>query len=144
MKAKATYLTLMLLGLLMTACESNPANQSTDNEAAQAELTSEVVSPEAFEGLMETHPNAQLVDVRTPEEVAQGRIAGAVNYNIMGEGFTEQVKQLDPTQPVLLYCRSGRRSANAARQLAAMGFKQVYDLEGGIIAWQGASMPMEK
>lgn len=77
----------------------------------------------------------QLLDVRTPEEYAQGHIAGAANIDVFNRDFIRLAeKDLDKSKPVAVYCRSGKRSADAARQLAAKGFK-VVNLEGGIMAW---------
>ena len=58
--------------------------------------------------------------------------------------FQNQLKTLDPEKPVLVYCRSGGRSGNAATMLGEMGFKKVVDLQGGITAWQAAGEPVQK
>ena len=81
-------------------------------------------------------PNLQLIDVRTPEEFAQGHIDGALNLNFYDDDFTQQLEQkLDKNRPVMLYCRSGNRSGQAASQMVTMGFKELYDLKGGFMAW---------
>lgn len=86
----------------------------------------------------------QLVDVRTPEEYSQGHIAGARNIDFYDKSFvTEAVKALDKSRPVAVYCRSGKRSAAAAGQLVAKGYK-VVNLKGGVIAWTKDKMPLEK
>lgn len=78
----------------------------------------------------------QLVDVRTAREFASGHISGAKNIDAMAPGFENQAgSQLDKNQPVAVYCRSGVRSARAAGTLRRMGFKTVYDLKGGYLAW---------
>lgn len=82
------------------------------------------------------NPATQLVDVRTPEEFAQGHIPGAVNIDIQSPEFDKQVAQLDKTRPVAVYCRSGARSGKAAARLAAEGF-ELYNLNGGILGWNG-------
>ena len=81
----------------------------------------------------------QLVDVRTPSEYAEGHISGAVNMDVQGESFAEQVKTLDKERPVALYCRSGRRSKLAAEQVVQAGF-EVDELKGGILSWQGETV----
>ncbi len=79
----------------------------------------------------------QLLDVRTEEEWNEGRLDGAVRIQIGSDDFAEQVKaRFDESKPLLVYCRSGARSARAAKQLEALGFKTVYDLKGGILAWE--------
>ncbi len=84
----------------------------------------------------------QLVDVRTASEYAENHLEGALNIDAQQSTFLEQAKgQLDAARPVAVYCRSGRRSAAAAKQLAAEGF-QVTNLKGGILAWQEAKQPV--
>ena len=83
----------------------------------------------------------QLLDVRTAQEYADGHIDGAANIDVKsGDFLTVAIAQLSPKRPVAVYCRSGRRSANAAALLADKGFK-VTNLSGGIVAWQSKSMP---
>lgn len=77
-----------------------------------------------------------LIDVRTPQEYAEGAIDGAVNIDYFDqELFLKKISALDKTKPVYLYCRSGNRSMKSARQLVSLGFEKVYDLAGGYLAW---------
>ena len=86
----------------------------------------------------------QLLDVRTPEEWNEGHLEKAKRVTLSKEGFVEKAKaELDPKKPVLIYCKSGGRSARAAKQLREAGFT-VYDLDGGITAWQKAGKPVVK
>lgn len=86
--------------------------------------------------------NVQLVDVRTPEEFAEGHIAGSRNINVFDKDFIDEAeKTLDKSKPVAVYCRSGKRSADAAQKLAENGFT-VTNLEGGILAWKEKSQPV--
>lgn len=75
----------------------------------------------------------QLVDVRTPEEFEGGHITNAKNINWNGDDFTTQIEKLDKSQPILVYCLSGGRSAAAAKAMKEKGF-QVYEMTGGMIA----------
>ena len=79
----------------------------------------------------------QLVDVRTPEEYAEGHIPGSINIDVKAEErFPILVDSLlNPNQKVAVYCRSGRRSRNAAKILTDKGFK-VYNLDKGILNWK--------
>jgi rhodanese-related sulfurtransferase len=87
---------------------------------------------------------AQLLDVRTKEEWNEGHIKGATLVTVTEEGFLDKAKAaLDSKKPVVVYCRSGKRSAMAAEQLRTAGFT-VYDLDGGITAWTAAGKPVEK
>ncbi len=78
-----------------------------------------------------------LIDVRTPEEYQSGHIKSAQNVNIQSSDFKAQMKRFDREKPVYIYCRSGARSAKAGKILEEMGFKEVYDLKGGVLAWRG-------
>jgi rhodanese-related sulfurtransferase len=85
-----------------------------------------------------------ILDVRTLEEWNAGHLKGAKRVTLADQGFVEQVKKdFDPKQPVLVYCRSGGRSARAAKQLRAAGYT-VHDLDGGVIAWEKAGKPLVK
>ena len=80
--------------------------------------------------------DVQLVDVRTDEEYAAGKIQNALNIDYyQKDNFTNTISKLNKKEPVYLYCRSGKRSHNASLILAEMGFEEVYDLQGGYIAW---------
>lgn len=87
----------------------------------------------------------QLVDVRTPEEYAEQHLPGAINIDVYEEDFIGQCKAcLDKDRPVAVYCRSGKRSANAAGLLREAGFKRVLNLDGGITAWLDAAKPVTR
>ena len=86
-----------------------------------------------------------LLDVRTPGEVKQGQIAGARNIDIMSwDEFKAGVDQLDKSEPVMVYCKVGGRSHKAAVYLVDNGFTKVYDIKGGILAWEKAGEPLKK
>ena len=76
-----------------------------------------------------------IIDVRTPQEIAQGIIDGAVSINIHGDNFTQKIGELDTAGTYLIYCKKGSRSARALNMMNKMGFKKVYDLEGGYDNW---------
>lgn len=81
-------------------------------------------------------PKALVLDVRTEEEFAQGHLAHAVRIAVSDVDFIERVKKVaTPDQPILVYCRSGGRSAKAVATLKAAGFTQLHELDGGITAW---------
>jgi rhodanese-related sulfurtransferase len=90
-----------------------------------------------FESKYEASDGAVLVDVRTPPEFSEGHLPGAVNIDIYGPGFMDEVGKLDKSAPTFLYCRSGNRSGTALRAMQQMGFAEVYHLERGIIDWHG-------
>lgn len=81
-----------------------------------------------------------LIDVRTPAEFASGHIAGAVNIPV--ESLQSRLSEVPNGQPIVVYCRSGNRSAQAASILASAGYENLYDL-GGITAWTAQGFPVE-
>jgi rhodanese-related sulfurtransferase len=94
---------------------------------------------------MSNHEDALFVDVREPKEVGDGGlIQGAVHIPL--SSFKKNIGQLDKhkNKPVVVYCRSGQRSIGAAGTLKKAGFEKVYNLTGGIIAWQKDSLPIQK
>ena len=89
-------------------------------------------------------PAVFLVDVRTPDEYAEGHLRGAANIDAEAADFLDKMEAACPKEtPVAIYCRSGRRSAEAAKKLSKAGYT-VCDLQGGILAWQEAGKPVTK
>jgi len=88
--------------------------------------------------------NVQILDVRTSEEFDQGHIKGAINVDVNSDNFDAEVLKLDNTKPVYIYCLAGVRSNEAAEKMKALGFDQVYELEGGIKSWSSSNLPLEK
>jgi rhodanese-related sulfurtransferase len=80
---------------------------------------------------------AVVLDVRTNGEFKSGHIEKAVQIDISSNGFTDKIGQLDKNKTYLVYCRSGNRSATACRVMAANGFTNLFNLSGGIGAWNG-------
>jgi rhodanese-related sulfurtransferase len=103
----------------------------------------QVLSIPQFEK-MATKKKSKIIDVRTPEEVAEGHLADATTINFLSPDFASQVASLNKKRTYLLYCRSGSRTRKAADAMQKMGFKHVYMLEGGINAWKEAGKAVEK
>jgi rhodanese-related sulfurtransferase len=93
----------------------------------------------ALKNLLETTPETRLVDVRTPAEVARGRIPGAEHIELAT--LAARIGELDPHATWVFYCGSGGRSAQACTFAAQKGFTNVYNLEGGIVGWAKAGLP---
>lgn len=101
------------------------------------------LAPKVFEKTLDSFANKQVIDVRTPQEFGTGYIAGAKNINYYDKDFKEQLEKLDKNEPVFVYCKVGGRSAEAAKQLDALGFTKVYELEGGMLSWARNGLPIE-
>ena len=96
--------------------------------------TYEQITPAEAKEIMDTEQNYIILDVRTEEEFAEGHIAGAIlipDYEITEKA---EVILMDKEQQILVYCRSGRRSKNAASKLVELGYSNVKEF-GGIIDW---------
>lgn len=79
----------------------------------------------------------QLIDVRTPSEFKSGHIKGSINIDFFNTSkFMDALQKYDREKAIYLYCRSGNRSGNAARKLESLGFKEIYDLQGGYMNWR--------
>jgi rhodanese-related sulfurtransferase len=85
-----------------------------------------------------------ILDVRTPDEVAQGHIAGASVLDIYDKDFERKLNLMQKDKPIYVYCRSGGRSSKAAQTMDANGFRSIFNLTGGIGAWNDAKLPLEK
>lgn len=84
----------------------------------------------------------RLIDLRTPEEYGGGHLANAELIDFYAAGFADRIAALDRSLPLAIYCRSGNRSGQTARQMRALGFSDVLELGGGIVAWTASGRPV--
>ena len=117
---------ITLFAALFCGCGNTKNNESV-----------KTVNVEEFAKIMAQN-DVRLIDVRTPKEYAEGHLAGAENIDVKADDFAERIKDIKGT--VAVYCRSGKRSLTAAEQLVNQGCT-VYNLDGGILAWQKAGKP---
>lgn len=116
------------IGVLIVSCVFSPKKQTTMNE----------LLPNDWVELQTQTSGSIILDVRTEEEFESGYIAGAKNLDIRGGAdFISSIEELDKTKAYFVYCRSGTRSGQACQLMEKMGFEQVYNLEGGVLAWEG-------
>jgi thioredoxin 1 len=104
------------------------------------QVKTNLTAPEFQEKISKTE-NAVLLDVRTPGEFTEGHLENAKNINWNDAAFEANISTLDKDAPVFVYCLSGARSASAAAKMRSIGFKEVYELSGGIMAWRANSLP---
>jgi rhodanese-related sulfurtransferase len=94
--------------------------------------------------LVRSNPETLIIDVRTPQEYMLRHVVGAQNIDVGNEGlWSRRVAPLDRDRPTVVYCRTGRRSAEAAAQLVALGFTEVYDL-GGVTDFREGDLPFDR
>ena len=111
---------------------------------AQAQSEVEVLEPQAFIERVKADTSAIILDVRQPEEFAEGHLAQAINLDWLNQTvFINGLAKLNKQKAYYVYCRSGRRSQAAACNLKAEGF-QVIDLKGGYLHWVEVGMPVVK
>lgn len=121
----------LIATLFMTACSTKATNPNVD-----------VVSPQVFNSKLIEDSTAYLLDVRKPDEFAAGHIAGAHLLNWLDFAtFKNDAKNLNKANTIYVYCRSGRRSNEAANYLAEQGYKMI-DMAGGILAWEKDGLPV--
>ncbi len=102
------------------------------------------VDPEAFDKLRRQETNTVVLDVRTPDEYKQGHIPGSVLLDFNSPDFDKQVAKLDRNKTYLVHCAVGGRSARACKKMDGLDFSRVYNLQGGMGAWEKAGKPVEK
>lgn len=106
---------------------------------AQTATKIKTVEVTAFAKEINANQKPQILDVRTPEEFAQGHIDNAQNIDWQGENFVQNVEKLNKNKAVYVYCRSGKRSLKASEKLEELGFKKIYNLDGGFLKWNAES-----
>lgn len=106
----------------------------------------ETIEATVFAKKINEIPKAQILDVRTPAEFTSGHIDNAQNVNFFADDFVVNTQIFDKSKPVFVYCKSGGRSQKAANKLQELGFKTIYNLDGGILKWEaaGLSKPSDK
>ncbi|MCO6499413.1 MAG: rhodanese-like domain-containing protein [Vicingus serpentipes] len=142
---KEIFFIILLAGSIsIMGCSNTNKQKDTEhttsisnNSPKQIDAKIENVDVEKFAALIEKG-EGQVLDVRTPEEWSSGIIKGAIKINFYDQDFKSQISKLDKQKPVYVYCKAGGRSSEAAKQLQAEGFLQVYNLLGGITAWSAA------
>lgn len=132
MKKYSLILAILLLGLF-SSCSHRSSEQSSAENGPLAAVE--------VQKLINANPSITIVDVRTPEEFAQGHLENAHNVDWNANSFENLIDAYERDKPVLVYCLSGARSAAAAEKMRSFGFKNVIELEKGIMAWRAAQLP---
>ena len=93
------------------------------------------LNAQEFKEAIASDPNAVVLDVRTPSEIAEGEVPGHTMINIMDPNFANRISALDKSKSYYVYCRSGGRSVSACQFMHSQGFANLYNMLGGINAW---------
>ena len=140
---KTSFLSGLLILTGLYACQPSSTTQSTTTEGTTQTSTASVLTLNAQEFATKSRAGTVL-DVRTADEIAQGKIEGALVIDFYSPDFLDQVSQISKDQEIYLYCAVGARSEEAARMLIQQGYTKVYHLEGGIQGWSQEGLPVVK
>lgn len=132
-----TLLAVIALSLSAASCQEKTPSTS-------GAVINRNVNVADFAQIIDTATTGLLLDVRTAREFASGHIQGAKQIDFYGADFKERIGELDREVPVYIYCRSGNRSGQAASMMKQMGFKEVYNLQGGVGAWARRNQPLAR
>ncbi|MGM0635642.1 MAG: rhodanese-like domain-containing protein [Bacteroidota bacterium] len=124
---------ILVFSAILGAC--NTGNKTKESENIR------LISPQEMQELLELE-NVQLIDVRSVEDFREAHLINAQSL-VYDDEFIENIKQLDKSKPVAVYCRTGRRSDTCSKILEEQGFEKIYQLEGGIEEWQHQNMSVE-
>ena len=138
-----TIVVPVALAMLIAAACSDSSGESSSGDGSDSEAPGiRLVSVEEGADLQGNPPDGLVIlDVRTPEEFAQGHLEDALMIDFYLDDFADRVADLDPDVPYLVYCRSGNRSGQTAAIMEEYGFTDVADVDGGIMSWLDAGLP---
>ena len=126
----------LLVLFALIACSNKQSEEKNDGSF-------QTINVKEFKTLL-AEKEGILVDVRTANEVAQGKIPNAQHIDWFDEAFAQKMSKLDKSKPIFVYCAVGGRSKKAMDKLQFMGFKEVYNLDGGFKAWKAVGFEVEK
>jgi len=145
MYKKQTWIhALFVSALVLGASCSGEKKQAETAETTSAPAVLQSLEPQAFQAKLKETPDAVLLDVRTPEEIEQGKIPGAMPMNFKDGDFDTRLSALDKDKPYFVYCAVGGRSGKTVNLMKEKGFTKVYNLEGGFEAWKEKGLEQEK
>lgn len=136
------YLSITILALFIISNNYSFSQSQQQSKVAEGSFIKDVDAA-TFKELVEKG-NGIILDVRTPEEVAAGHIENASTINFYDPDFSKKIDLMQKDKNIYVYCKSGGRSGEAAKILNSKGFTKVYNLKGGIMAWENSKFPITK
>jgi rhodanese-related sulfurtransferase len=151
-KSRFLFLSILVLlaalSLVFNSCSYITGEALTESFQPRIpqEFIKNVSSTEAYAiiALNAGHANFTIIDVRTPEEYANGHIKAALNRDYNSPTFKNDIAKFDKNKIYVVYCQSGVRSAGARDIMQELGFQQIYNMDGGITAWMAQGLPVVK
>ena len=139
MKSKHSFLLwVRSVGLIVTLMLVSQCSSSQAQQVPQVKR----ISNQELQDILQNMEDVQLIDVRTPDEYGQGHLENAQLIDFLQSDFKEKVSKLDRDKPIVVYCAVGGRSAQSAKILESLGFKEIYDLKKGIRGWLAENLPV--
>ncbi len=132
----------ILLAVISMGCSGNEKSKSQGEDQVEVGLQKLTVADWKKE--MASQPTPIVLDVRTKEEVSYGHIPKAQHIDFFSSSLEAELKTLDSTQPIFIYCKVGGRSQKAGEKLMELGFEKVYNLDGGYDAWVSSKQAVVK
>jgi rhodanese-related sulfurtransferase len=123
-----TSLILITLLLSLTSCNNS-------KQVEEPGIISQDVLLTDLDALVKEKPDILFLDVRTPEEISDGKIANAIEIDYRANDFEEKIDALDKNKSYIVYCRSGNRSKKAMAKMRDKKFKECYNLVGGYTSY---------
>lgn len=140
---------LVLVVVFTVGCSKNTVSETavqTQTSETQTQLIKDISTQEAFALIQSNGGKADFVviDVRTPQEFAQGHLENAINLDYNSESFSNELSNLDKTKTYLVYCKGGSRSGSAVPIMKELNFMTVNNMLGGITQWTAEGLPTVK
>lgn len=137
---KLKLLTFLSLTFLLISCKG----QNKEENAGTSTIINETIDASVFAEKIKSTDKVQIVDVRTPDEFHSKHLDNAVNIDYNDPNFKSEIGKLDKSKPTFIYCLSGGRSGAALTQMKELGFKEVYNMKGGMMKWNALGLSDKK
>ena len=137
------FAAVMVCLITVFSCNRPASNDNSDLGSLENSQIIRSIDSQDAKSLLDNEEEIILLDVRTPEEFAEGHLSGAKNLNFNGPNFPEELRQLDPNQKYMLYCAVGGRSGKTLKMMEDMGFKEVYNVSEGFKELKEQGIPVE-
>ena len=136
---KVFPIVLLFISFFLSACTS--CNEATRVPGQVIETITTEESAEIIQNNQD-NPGFYIIDVRTPAEYTEAHLENAINIDYYSSNFKQKIDEFNKESIYLIYCRSGNRSKQALNIFSDLGFKEVYDMEGGITKWIAEDRPV--
>lgn len=131
-------LVILMGGLVSSACQSNNSKNSD-------QISGDILAKDAFQMIQDNLNNESLIilDTRTPDEYNRGHLQNSLFIDFSSPSFKLEIEKLDKNKKYLIYCHSGGRSKTTLNMMKKLGFKEAYNMIGGIVAWSKSGYPLD-